>query len=66
MKSCHRRSRRDSLRRHVRPKWKGGRYGYGQILLASGHILVLAENGDIALVRANPERHEELVRFAAI
>jgi outer membrane protein assembly factor BamB len=47
-------------------KWKGGRYGYGQILLASGHIIVLTEDGDIALVRATPESHQELVRFAAI
>ena len=22
-------------------KWKGGRYGYGQVLLASGHLIVL-------------------------
>jgi outer membrane protein assembly factor BamB len=47
-------------------KWKGGRYGFGQIILASGHIIVAAENGDLALVRATPERHEELVRFSAI
>ena len=46
--------------------WKGGRYGFGQIMLASGHIIVAAENGDIALVRATPERHDELVRFSAI
>jgi outer membrane protein assembly factor BamB len=47
-------------------KWKGGRYGYGQVLLASGHLIVLTEGGDLALVRATPERHEELVRFPAI
>jgi outer membrane protein assembly factor BamB len=47
-------------------KWKGGRYGYGQIVLASGHIIVIAENGDLALVRATPERHDELARFSAI
>ena len=47
-------------------KWKGGRYGFGQIMLASGHLIVAAENGDIALVRATPERHDELVRFSAI
>ena len=44
-------------------KWKGGRYGYGQIVLASGHIIVLAEDGDLALVRATPARHEEIARF---
>ncbi len=47
-------------------KWKGGRYGYGQTVLASGHVIVLAENGDLALVRATPERHEEIVRFPAL
>jgi outer membrane protein assembly factor BamB len=47
-------------------KWKGGRYGYGQVVLASGHIIVLTEDGDLALVRATPERHQELARFPAI
>jgi outer membrane protein assembly factor BamB len=47
-------------------KWKGGRYGYGQVLLASGFLIVAAEDGDLALVRATPERHEELARFPAI
>lgn len=47
-------------------KWKAGRYGYGQVLLASGHLIVLTEDGDLALVRATPERHEELVRFSVL
>jgi outer membrane protein assembly factor BamB len=47
-------------------RWKGGRYGYGQVLLANGHLIVLAENGDLALVRATPDRHEELVRFPVL
>ena len=47
-------------------KWKGGRYGYGQVILAGGHVIVAAENGDVALVRATPERHEEIVRFSAL
>jgi len=47
-------------------KWKGGRYGYGQIVLASGHIIVLTEGGDLALVRARSARHEDLARFSAI
>ena len=46
--------------------WKGGRYGYGQPLLAAGHLVVLTERGDVALVRATPDGHEELARFAAI
>jgi len=44
-------------------QWKGGRYGYGQIALASGHIIVLTEDGDMALVRATPDKHDELARF---
>jgi outer membrane protein assembly factor BamB len=47
-------------------KWKGGRYGYGQVMLASGHLIVLTEGGDLALVRATPERHDERARFAAL
>jgi len=47
-------------------RWKGGRYGYGQVLLASGHLIVLTEDGELALVRATPERHEEIVRFPAL
>ena len=47
-------------------KWKGGRYGYGQVMLASGHLIVLTEDGDLVLVRATPERHVELARFPAI
>ena len=47
-------------------KWKGGRYGYGQVMLASDHLIVLTEDGDLALVRASPEQHEEIVRFHAL
>jgi outer membrane protein assembly factor BamB len=46
--------------------WKGGRYGYGQLLLAAGHLVVLSEDGDLALVRATPQGHEELVRFPVL
>lgn len=47
-------------------KWKGGRYGYGQLVLASGHLIVLTERGELALVKASPEKHEELAIFPAI
>ena len=46
--------------------WKGGRYGSGQLLEADGHLVVLTERGDLVLVRATPERHDELARFRAI
>ena len=47
-------------------KWKGGRYGYGQVMLASGHLIVLTEEGELALVRADPASHQEVTRFSAI
>jgi outer membrane protein assembly factor BamB len=47
-------------------KWKAGRYGHGQFILASGHLVLLSEDGDLALVRAIPDRHEELVRFPVL
>jgi len=47
-------------------KWKGGRYGYGQLLLASGHLVILTEDGDVALVRPTPEKLDERARFSAI
>lgn len=47
-------------------KWKGGRYGYGQLLLAGSHLVVLTEQGDVVLVKADPASHQELARFSAI
>jgi outer membrane protein assembly factor BamB len=47
-------------------KWKGGRYGYGQVLLAGDRLVVLTEDGDVALVKATPERFEQDARFPAI
>ena len=47
-------------------RWKDGRYGYGQVLLASGHLIILCGDGDLALVKATPERHTEIARVPAI
>ena len=41
-------------------QWKGGRYGHGQLLLAGDHLVILTERGELVLVRATPERHEEV------
>lgn len=46
--------------------WKDGRYDHGQLLLASGHLIVLCGNGDLALVRATPGGHQELARVPAL
>ncbi|MFN0055458.1 MAG: PQQ-binding-like beta-propeller repeat protein [Planctomycetales bacterium] len=47
-------------------RWKGGRYGFGQVLLVDDLLLVQAESGDVALVDATPERFHERARFAAL
>lgn len=47
-------------------KWKEGRYGYGQLILASGCLVILAGNGDLALVPATAEPQKPLGRFPAI
>jgi outer membrane protein assembly factor BamB len=35
-------------------------------MLANGHLIVVTEEGELALVRAASESHQEIVRFAAI
>ncbi|CAN5169014.1 PQQ-binding-like beta-propeller repeat protein [soil metagenome] len=47
-------------------KWRGGRYGHGQILLTGDLILVLAEDGKLVLVQATPEAHRELGSIRAL
>jgi outer membrane protein assembly factor BamB len=47
-------------------RWKGGRYGHGQLLLAQGQLIVLTEDGELAMVEAKPEAFVERARFAAI
>jgi outer membrane protein assembly factor BamB len=47
-------------------RWKGGRYGYGQVILASGHLVVITEEGELVLVKATPDKHTEVAKFSAI
>jgi outer membrane protein assembly factor BamB len=49
-------------------KWKGGRYGHGQLVLLPYQdlLLVLSEDGELALVGATADKFTEHARFKAI
>jgi outer membrane protein assembly factor BamB len=44
-------------------RWKEGRYGHGQGLLVGEHFLLMAEQGELVLLRPTPEAPNELHRF---
>jgi outer membrane protein assembly factor BamB len=49
-------------------KWKGGRYGHGQLILLADQdlLFVLSETGELALVEATPDQFRQLARCPAI
>jgi outer membrane protein assembly factor BamB len=49
-----------------RRRWKDGRYGHGQILLAGDLLLVQTEKGPVVLVEPTPEGLRELGSFPAL
>lgn len=46
--------------------WRDGRYGYGQLLLADGHLIIVAADGQLALVEATPAGFRERGRVRAV
>jgi outer membrane protein assembly factor BamB len=49
-------------------KWEGGSYGNGQLVLLPDQdlLLVVSEEGELALVKATPDRFTEIARFPAL
>jgi outer membrane protein assembly factor BamB len=49
-------------------KWKGGRYGNGQLVLLPDQdlLLITSEDGELALVRATPDQFAEVARIPAL
>lgn len=48
-------------------RWKEGRYGHGQILLAGELLLVCSEEGEVALLAPSPARPNDVLgRFQAL
>jgi hypothetical protein len=49
-------------------KWKGGRYGHGQVIVLADEdlLIVLSEKGELALIEAKPDQFKELAKIPAI
>lgn len=47
-------------------RWKGGRYGYGQVILVNETLLIQTESGRIVLVKVDPDQFLEVASLDAL
>ena len=47
-------------------RWKEGRYGHGQLILAGDKLLVQTEAGEVVMIDPSPDRLIEVTRFKAL
>jgi outer membrane protein assembly factor BamB len=47
-------------------KWTNAGFGCGSMIAADGKLIILSEDGDLVLAKANPEKYEELARATVL
>lgn len=47
-------------------QWKKGRYGHGQMMRDGDNLIILGEQGELAVVAADPKEFREIARFQAL
>ena len=47
-------------------KWTQEGFGCGSMILADGKLVILTEDGDLVLAKANPDKYEELARATVL
>jgi hypothetical protein len=45
---------------------EGRPYGYGQVVLAGGNLVVITEQGEAVLIKPSSDRLQEVSRFQAV
>lgn len=41
-------------------RWKSGRFGHGSLLLVNDYLLIMSEQGQLTLAKADPEKYKEM------